>query len=108
MSINIDVIETGTIRIKPSHKTKSANRRILWRRLMVFTDRPWTEPLPINTYLIKYPEGHILFDCGESPHTMKPGYFPVWILFHVAVNIHVRPHESSGARLRKEDLNLKT
>ena len=98
MSINIEVIETGTIRIKPSPKTKSANRPILWCRLMVFTDRSCTEPLPINTYLINCPEGRILFHCGESPHTMKPGYFPVWMpFFHVAVNIHVRPHEGSGA-----------
>jgi N-acyl homoserine lactone hydrolase len=37
------------------------------RRLRVFTDRRWTEPLPINTYLVGHPEGSILFDAGESP-----------------------------------------
>lgn len=75
---------------------------------MVFTDRSWTEPLPINTYLINHPEGRILFDSGESPHTMKPGYFPIWMpFFHMAVNIHVRPHEGIGARLKERGLEPK-
>ncbi|KAJ5970758.1 beta-lactamase-like protein [Penicillium vulpinum] len=100
MAISVSVLETGTIRIRPSHRTQSAHKNVYLRRLTVFTDRAWTEPLPINTYLISHPEGYILFDSGESPHTMKKGYFPKWMpFFHLAVNIHVREHEGIKARL---------
>ncbi len=78
MSITVSILETGTIRIRPSHRTQTANRPILFRRLRVLTDRGWTEPLPINTHLIEHPEGLILFDSGESPRASHPGYFPKW------------------------------
>lgn len=61
--------------------------------------------MPINTYLIEHPEGYVLFDSGESPHTMAPGYFPTWMpFFHLAVDIHVREHEGIGARLQQHNL----
>lgn len=105
MTISVQILETGTIRIRPSHRTQSAQKNINLRRLTVLTDRAWTEPLPINTYLISHPEGYILFDSGESPHTMKPGYFPVWMpFFHIAVDIHVREHEGIRARLQEHGL----
>lgn len=108
MAISVSILETGTIRIRPSHRSQSAHKPILLRRLTVFTDRSWTDPLPINTYLVVHPEGNILFDSGESPHTMQPGYFPVWMpFFHWAVNIHVRPHEGIGARLKEKGLEPK-
>ena len=69
MSITLSILETGTIRIRPSHRTQSADRPVLLRRMkVVFGDSHWTEPLPINTYLIDHPDGPILFDTGESPH----------------------------------------
>jgi N-acyl homoserine lactone hydrolase len=95
MSINISVLETGSIRIRPSHRTQSAAKPVLLRRLkVIFGDRGWTEPLPINTYLIDHPDGPILFDTGESPHSTEPGWLPWWNpFFHRAVDIHVAPEE---------------
>ena len=76
MSITVTILETGTIRIRPSHRCQRASRPVPLRRLRVLTDRRWTQPLPINTYLVDHPEGPILWDCGESPHAAERGFFP--------------------------------
>lgn len=108
MSINVRILQTGTIRIRPSHKTQPADRAVLLRRLRVLTDTTWTEPLPINTYLIEHPEGYILFDSGESPHSMEPGYFPKWMpFFHLAVDINVREDEGIGSKLHEQGIEPK-
>lgn len=62
------------------------------------TDRDWTEPLPIYTYLVVHDEGLILLDCGE---TSRAGFFPWWHLyFRVAVDLNVEPGDEIGSRLR--------
>jgi N-acyl homoserine lactone hydrolase len=100
MSISVSILQTGTIRIRPSHRSQSAARPVWLRRLRVLADRHWTEPLPINTYLVDHPEGYLLFDSGESPRASHAGYFPWWQpFFHLAVDIHVAPDEGIGARL---------
>lgn len=106
MSITLSILETGTIRIRPSHRTQSADRPVLLRRMkVVFGDRHWTEPLPINTYLIDHPDGPILFDTGESPHAGEPGWLPWWNpFFRRAVDIHVPADEGIGARLSQHGL----
>jgi glyoxylase-like metal-dependent hydrolase (beta-lactamase superfamily II) len=69
------------------------------------TDRRWTAPLPINTYLVEHPEGLILFDSGESPGASHAGYFPKWQpFFHLAVDIHVAPCEGIGQGLAERGL----
>ncbi|MCF2706700.1 MBL fold metallo-hydrolase [Arcanobacterium haemolyticum] len=106
MTNTVSILETGTIRIRPSHRTQSAQRPVALRRLkVVLGDRNWTEPLPINTYLIDHPDGPILFDTGESPHTSEKGWLPWWQpFFHRAVDIKVAPEEGIGARLRQRGL----
>lgn len=54
MSVSVSILQTGTIRIRPSHRHQSANKPVLLRRAKaIFGDRRWTQPLPINTYLIE-------------------------------------------------------
>ena len=72
MNIRVSILETGRIRIRPSYRSQSADTPVWLRRLRVLCDRHWTEPLPINVYLIEHPEGRILFDCGESPRAASP------------------------------------
>jgi N-acyl homoserine lactone hydrolase len=106
VSAGISILQTGTIRIRPSHRTQSADRPVWLRRLrVIFGDRRWTEPLPINTYLIEHPDGPILFDTGESPHATDRGWLP-WYqpFFHRAVDIRVAPEEGIGARLAARGL----
>lgn len=105
MQVHVDVLQTGTVRIRPSHRTQSAERNVLLRRLWCLTDRAWTEKLPINTYLISHPEGYILFDSGESPKCNDPGYFAWWNpFFHVSVDLCVSSSEGIAARLHQRHI----
>ena len=100
MPIGVSILRTGTVRIRPSHRSQSATRPVWLRRLRVLTDRRWTEPLPINTYLVDHPEGRILFDAGESPLASLRCWFPWWQpFFHMALKIHVAPGEGLATRL---------
>jgi hypothetical protein len=58
--VRVQAIKTGAIRIRPSHPAGNMNHPVWRRRLAIFLDRIWTEPLPIYTYLIEHPEGRIL------------------------------------------------
>jgi N-acyl homoserine lactone hydrolase len=106
MSITLSILETGTIRIRPSHRQQSATKPVLLRRAKaIFGDRNWTQPLPINTYLIQHPDGPVLFDTGESPHASEKGWLPWWHpFFQRDVDIHVAADESIGARLTQQGL----
>ena len=105
MSITVTILETGTIRIRPSHRCQRASRPVPLRRLRVLAERRWTAPLPINTYLVDHPEGPILWDCGESPHAVERGFFPLWQpFFHLSIDIRIGPDEGIGARLAQHGL----
>ncbi|KAH7148242.1 metallo-beta-lactamase superfamily protein [Dactylonectria macrodidyma] len=74
-AVRLTFLSTGTVKIRPSMKSQPiANRSILMRRFRSFTDRTWTEPLPIGVFVISHPDGPILFDTGESPLCNSPGY----------------------------------
>jgi len=99
----ITPIRTGEVRIRPSLRSGGMNKS-LWRRCLdILTDRDWTQPLPIYTYLIEHEEGLILFDCGETSRT---GFFP-WCHpnFRVAVDLRVAPHEEIGPQLRARGID---
>lgn len=106
MSVNVSILQTGSIRIRPTHRRQNADKPVLLRRAtVVFADRGWTEPLPINTYLIDHPDGPILFDTGESPHASQRGWLPWWNpFFHRAVDIRVGADEGIGRRLSERGL----
>lgn len=91
-------IRTGTIRIRPSHRAGEMGLPVWRRRLTMLTDRDWTEPLPIYTYLVDHSEGLILLDCGE---TSRAGFFPWWHpFFRFACDIAIEPGEEIGPQLR--------
>jgi len=91
-------IKTGTIRIRIKHRAGNMNHPVWRRRLAMLTDREWTKPLPIYTYLIEHDEGLILLDCGE---TSKAGFFPWWHpFFRFAVDMNVEPGDEIGNQLR--------
>jgi glyoxylase-like metal-dependent hydrolase (beta-lactamase superfamily II) len=98
--IRIHGIPTGTVAIKERQRNgQGRNRRSFLR---VFTDRQWTEPLPILTWLIEHPEGPILVDTGETSRIAEPGYFTAWHpYFRFAVREWVAPEDTIGAKLRE-------
>lgn len=107
MSVSVSILQTGTIRIRPSHRHQSANKPVLLRRAKaIFGDRRWTQPLPINTYLIEHPEDPILFDTGESPKASDHRGLPWWHpFFQMDVDINVKPEEAIGALLKQRNLS---
>jgi glyoxylase-like metal-dependent hydrolase (beta-lactamase superfamily II) len=50
---------------------------------------------------VNHPEGHILFDCGETARSTGRGWFPWWSpFFQLAVDIQVKPDDEIGPRLK--------
>lgn len=91
-------IRTGTIRIRTKHRAGDATQPLWRRRFAMLTDREWTEPLPIYTYLIEHDEGLILLDCGE---TSRAGFFPWWHPFYrFGTDMRVEPEDEIGPQLR--------
>lgn len=95
----ISILKTGVIRIRPSHRNQSAGLPVVLRRMNVLFDRAWTDPLPINTYLIDHPDGPVLVDTGESPHASEKGWLPPNPFFRFAVDIDVPADEGIGQLL---------
>ena len=73
--MRIHPIQTGTVVIRERQRIGAPGRL---RRLKMFTDDHWTEPLPILAWLIEHPEGLIAVDTGETARALEPGYFPRW------------------------------
>lgn len=106
MAIAVSILQTGSIRIRPSQLTQSAAKPVILRRLkMLFGDRAWTEPLPINAYLVDHPDGPILIDTGESPHAIEKGWLPRWHpFFRRCIDISIRSDEGIGALLAQRGI----
>jgi N-acyl homoserine lactone hydrolase len=97
--MKIHAIQTGTVAIK-TRQVAGAGRGAR-RRLNMFLDREWTEPLPIYAFAIEHPDGVIVVDAGETARVAEPGYFPRWHpYFRLGVREWVAPEEEIGPRLR--------
>ena len=69
----VSVLSTGTVQIRPEHVGPTRKNTYLW----LATSREWTDPRPINTYVIEHRNGLVLFDTGQDrASVMDPTYFP--------------------------------
>lgn len=69
----VSVISTGTARIRPEH-VRSNHTPILW---WLATSRKWTDPRPINVFVIEHQDGLVLFDTGQDRRSVTDSsYFP--------------------------------
>ncbi len=69
----VSVLSTGSVRIRPDHALST------WRPLYwwLFTSRRWTEPRPINVYVVEHRDGLVLFDTGQDRASVTDDdYFP--------------------------------
>jgi N-acyl homoserine lactone hydrolase len=64
--MHIHAIQTGFVRIKTAQVEGRGHG--LSRQLSIFTDRNWTEWLPIYAWAIDHPEGVIVVDTGQGAH----------------------------------------
>jgi len=69
----VSVISTGTVRIHPEQMYGSRQPMYWW----LLTSRRWTQPRPINVYVIEHARGLILFDTGQDRASVTDDrYFP--------------------------------
>lgn len=70
---DVAVLSTGVVAIHPEHVGPTRKNLYVW----LFTSRRWTEPRPINVYVIRHREGVVLFDTGQDRASVTdPAYFP--------------------------------
>jgi N-acyl homoserine lactone hydrolase len=69
----VSAISTGSARIRPEHVRSNHTPALWW----LATSRSWTEPRPINVYVIEHEDGLVLFDTGQDRRSVTdPSYFP--------------------------------
>lgn len=95
----LSVVSTGSVRIRPEHGHRS------WRPLAwwLLTSRRWTQPLPINVYVIEHDSGLVLFDAGQDRDSVTdPGYYPgglPGLVFHRLARFAIDDEETLPALL---------
>jgi glyoxylase-like metal-dependent hydrolase (beta-lactamase superfamily II) len=98
--MKIHAIQTGTVAIK-SRQVEGVGHGV-GRQIRTFTDRRWTEPLPIYAFAIEHPDGVIVVDTGETARASRPGYFPAWHpYFRFGVREAVEPDQEIGPQLAR-------
>jgi len=96
--MRIHAIQTGTAAVRPNQLQGIGTG--FMRLINTFTDRRWTEPLPIYAWAIEHPEGVIVVDTGETARASQPGYFPAWHPYYRNVIIRVTPEQEIGPQLQ--------
>jgi N-acyl homoserine lactone hydrolase len=69
----VSVLSTGSVEIHPEHAYGTRKPLYSW----LLTSRRWTQPRPINVYVIEHASGLILFDTGQDRASVTDdAYFP--------------------------------
>ncbi|TCC52551.1 N-acyl homoserine lactonase family protein [Kribbella capetownensis] len=69
----VSVVSTGTVKIRPEHVGPTTKNLYVW----LATSREWTQPRPVNAYVVQHADGLVLFDTGQDRASVTdPGYFP--------------------------------
>jgi N-acyl homoserine lactone hydrolase len=69
--VKVHAIQTGFVRIKTAQVEGRGHG--LRRQLAIFTDRNWTDWLPIYAWVIDHPDGVIVVDTGQGAHLLETG-----------------------------------
>ena len=97
--LGLAVVSTGTVRIRPEHGHRTWRPLPLW----LLTSQRWTEPLPINVYLIEHERGLVLFDTGQHRASVTdPGYYPgglAGLVYHRLARFAIDPGQTLPALL---------
>jgi N-acyl homoserine lactone hydrolase len=95
----VSVVSTGQVQIRPDHVASTWRPTIWW----LLASRRWTEPRPINAYVIEHRDGLVLFDTGQNRASVTdPGYFPggmTGFLYGRLARFEISPQETLSAGL---------
>ena len=97
---SVEVVSTGMVDIRPQHVRNTGTLAIWW----LMTSRKWTDPRPINVYVIEHRDGLVLFDTGQDRASVTdPGYFPrsglTGLIYRRLARFHIDPDQTLTARL---------
>lgn len=95
----ISVLSTGSVVIHPQHVRSGGTPQMWW----LLTSRRWTDPLPINAYVIEHDTGLILFDTGQDRAAVtdpdyNPGGFTGFIYRRIG-RFNIEPRDTLSAQL---------
>jgi N-acyl homoserine lactone hydrolase len=95
----VSVVSTGQVQIRPDHVSSTWRPMFLW----LLTSRQWTDPRPINAYVIEHRDGVVLFDTGQDRASVTdPEYFPggiTKVLYDRLARFEIGPQETLSAGL---------
>jgi N-acyl homoserine lactone hydrolase len=95
----VSAVSTGQVQIRPDHEASSWRPMPWW----LLASRRWTEPRPINAYVIEHRDGLVLFDTGQDRASVTdPGYFPGGVagaLYGRLARFEIGPQQTLSAGL---------
>jgi glyoxylase-like metal-dependent hydrolase (beta-lactamase superfamily II) len=87
----VDVERLSTGRVRPKRATRGVRR---------YLPGDWSdETLPVNAFLVRHPDGILLFDTGQTARAARPGYHPRWHPFLQLARFELEPPDEVGAQL---------
>jgi glyoxylase-like metal-dependent hydrolase (beta-lactamase superfamily II) len=87
----VEVERFSTGRVRPKRATHGLRR---------YLPGGWSdETLPVNVFLVRRPDGMLLFDTGQTAHAAGPGYHPRWHPFFHLARFELEPADEVGAQL---------
>src|SRR5690348_16484753 len=96
---SVEVVSTGMVDIRPQHVRNTGTPAIWW----LMTSRKWTDPRPINVYVIEHRDGLVLFDTGQDRASVTdPGYFPggiTGVIYDRLARFEIAPEQTLTAQL---------
>lgn len=102
----VSVVSTGTVQIRPEHVETNGTPLLWWLN----TSRRWTDPRPINVYVIEHDQGLVLFDTGQDRRSITdPGYFPGGFAGHIyrrLAKFDIPPDATLTDRLRSQGYDI--
>jgi N-acyl homoserine lactone hydrolase len=95
----VSVLSTGSVVIHPQHMRSGGTPQMWW----LLTSRRWTDPLPINAYVIEHDKGLVLFDTGQDRAAVtdpdyNPGGFTGFIYRRIG-RFTIEPQDTLSAQL---------
>jgi len=95
----VAVISTGSVRIRPEHVGPTDKNTYRW----LATSKEWTDPRPINTYVIEHRDGLVLFDTGQDRRSVSDrDYFPsglAGVVYDRLARFDIGPDETLTRRM---------
>ena len=87
----MEVERLSTGRVRPKRATRGMRR---------YLPGGWSdETLPVNVFVVRHPDGVLLFDTGQTARAARPGYHPVWHPFLRLARFELEPSDEIGAQL---------